>query len=123
MKYESLIEDIFKAIPELEEEYNVRAEENLIDKDTGAHIVFGIIIIPYLVELLKRESEDDKEILRRTFTFFEEMAKSDDVLIQEVLEFTIIESFIDEGEEVAMNAYKYMLVETKKSSNAVGRFL
>lgn len=122
MKYNSLIEEIFKAIPELREEYNSKAEENLIDEETGVHIVFGVIIVPYLVELLKRENDKDKEVLRRTFIFFEEMAKSDDVLIQEVLEFTIIESFIDEGKEVLSNAYKYMLEETKKSSSAVERF-
>jgi len=122
LKYNSLIEDIFKAIPELREEYNSKAEENLIDEETGVHVVFGVIIVPYLVELLKRENDNHKEVLRRTFIFFEEMAKSDDVLIQEVLEFTIIESFIDEGKEVLSNAYKYMLEETKESSSEVERF-
>lgn len=122
MKYDSLIEDIFNAIPGLREEYNSKAEENLIDEETGVHIVFGVIIVPYLVELLKTENNKCKEVLRRTFIFFEEMAKSDDVLIQEVLEFTIIESIIDEGKEVLSNAYKYMLDETKKSSSAVERF-
>lgn len=122
MKYNSLIANILKAIPELREEYNSKAEENLIEEETGPHIVFGLIIVPYLIELLKRENDKDKEVLRRTFVFFEEMAKSDDVLIQEVLEFTIIESFIDAGKEVLSNAYKYMLEETKKSSSSVERF-
>ncbi|GAA0086273.1 hypothetical protein UT300007_27120 [Clostridium sp. CTA-7] len=122
MKYDSLIEDIFKAIPELREEYNSKAEENLIDEETGVHIVFGVIIVPYLVELLKKENDKYKEVIRRTFIFFEEMAKNDDVLIQEVLEFTIIETLIDEGKEVLNNAYNYMLEETKKSSSAVERF-
>lgn len=123
MKYNSLIEDIFNAIPELREEYSSKAEENLIDEETGVHIVFGMIIVPYLVKLLKmKENYECKEVLRRIFIFFEEMAKSDDVLIQEVLEFTIIESIIDEGKEILSNAYKYMLDETKKSTREVERF-
>lgn len=82
MKYNSLIEDIFNAIPELREEYSSKAEENLIDEETGVHIVFGMIIVPYLVKLLKmKENYECKEVLRRIFIFFEEMAKSDDVLI------------------------------------------
>ena len=122
MKYDSLIQDIFKAMPELREEYNSKAEENLIDEETGVHIVFGVIIVPYLVELLKKENDRYKEVIKRIFIFFEKMAKSDDVLIQEVLEFTIIETLIDEWKEVLSNAYNYMLEETKKSSSAVERF-
>ncbi len=61
-------------------------------------------------------------MLRHAFIFFEDMAKSDDVLIQEVLVFTILESFIDQGKEILRNTYKYMLEETKKSSSEVERF-
>ena len=122
MKYNSLVGEILKAIPELRDEYNSRSEEKLIDEDSGVHIVFGIIIFPYLLELLNRENDKDKEVIRHIFIFFEEMAKCDDVLIQEVLEFTIIESFINEGKEILRKAYKYMLDETKKSSSEIERF-
>ncbi len=122
MKYDTLLGEIFKSLPELKEEYDAKSKENLIDKDTGVHVVFGIIIVPYLVNLLKRESQNDNDILKRAFIFFEEMARSNDKLIQEVLEFTVIESFIDEDEVVLMNAYKYMLSETREASKAVERF-
>lgn len=123
MKYDSLIEDIFDTIPELREEYNSKAENELIDEETGVHIVFGLIIVPYLIELLKSENDQyNDEMLKKIFEFLEEMAKSDDVLVQEVLEFTIIERIIDEGKEVLNNAYKFMLDETKKSSIEVEKF-
>lgn len=122
MKYDNLVEKILNDIPELKNEYLDKAEDNLIDEATGVHVVFGLIVTPYVVNLLKNDNEVNTKILKKIFVFFEDMAKSEDSLIQEVLEFTVIEGLIEEGKEILSKSYSYMLDETRQSSTLVERF-
>lgn len=122
MHYNTLVEELFSCIPELKNVYEATAEQNLIDNKTGNHVVFGVIITPYIVELLKNQTEKNKITLKKFFSFFERMANSNDSKICEVLEFTVIENLIEEGKEILCLAHDYMLDATRESSSIIERY-
>lgn len=109
MVYENLYEEFNNRIPECEEFCKRKENENLIDKSDGIHIYFSFVVVPYMIEVL---ANDDLSVTRRIFEFIEEMAKSNDVKIREVLDFTILEQIIDEDKNVFDKFKKYMLPET-----------
>lgn len=90
------------------------------DEGNGMHIMFSFVVIPFVIGLLH---ENNTEKLTKAFGFFEEMASSDDTAITEVLEFTVIENLMSNGKTVYEQAVKYMGTETRKSLEAVSRFL
>lgn len=109
MVYENLYEEFINRIPECEEFCRRKEEENLIDETDGIHIYFSLVVVPYIIEILV---SDDLSVGRRNFEFIEEMAKSNDVMISEVLDFTILEQIIDEDKSVFDKFKKLMLPET-----------
>ena len=111
MRYETLVDDCFVELPEYYKIYRGQEENGLIDGETGAHVIFGIIIVPMLIQLFYEE-EKNRELIKRTFDFFEKMAKSEDIKIYEVLDFTVLESIVDQGKNLLKRAKAYMGAET-----------
>ena len=122
MEYERLIKTIFKQIPEIEVEYIEKKEEYSIDEETGVHIIFGFIIMPYVIRLINNKGSNDDILLHEIFTFFEQMATQGDTKVKEVLDFTIIEDILEAGEQVIEGAYKYMQVVTCMHFEDVRRY-
>ena len=52
MNYKTLLKEFFQEIPECRKLYEQKASQLLFDQETGVHIVFGILIVPYLLELI-----------------------------------------------------------------------
>ena len=114
MKYKTLLKEFFQEIPECKKLYEQKASQLLFDQDTGVHIVFGVLIVPYLIELIN-EGKKEEKLLERFFAFFEKMAKSEDENVVGVLDATILESLIDQGRDFLKIAKVYMGEETKKN--------
>lgn len=104
MDYNNIMAVLFEMIPEVKEEYNKRKQEDLVDEDTGKHMVFGLVIVPYILG----EVNSDGENIGKIFDFLEEMSLCDDVKVRELLDFTILEQFIDEGKEQLNKLKKFM---------------
>ena len=106
MNYDNILKMLFKKIPKIEKIYNERKEENLVDENTGKHIVFGLIIVPYIIEEVNKS--EDQDLVIKMFEFLEEMSFCEDVKVKEVLDFTVLEQFIDEGKQQLDILKKYM---------------
>lgn len=95
MNYENILDLLFNKIPEIKAFYEKKKQENLVDDDSGKHIIFGMVIVPYILEEVNNHGENEKKI----FDFLEEMSFCEDVKVGELLDYTILEQFIDEGKQ------------------------
>ena len=109
MKYDELYSE-FKKIMNTDELVIIQKNNN-VDESDGMHILFGMVVTPFLEEQLK---ENNTENLNSIFNFFEDMEKLEDNLIQEVLEFTVLENLLSYDSVTKEKAIKYMRPETKK---------
>ena len=101
--YEGLTDLLAARVPELREQ--IDTVRRLWEPDVpGQHVVYGDILIPYLVTLLN--ASHDTEDLQELFAFIEELAKSPDVHVQEVVAFTILEGLL--GENLLEKARPFM---------------
>ena len=122
MKYETIYTDFKNLFPE-EKEYFSTCEKNSVIGDEGdeiPHMSFGIFVMPFIYRLL--ENEDDAR-LRKAFSFFEDMAKSEDYRVQNLLQVTILENLTTESEEIYKSAQKYIGPETKTFVNKVATYM
>lgn len=117
--YENLFDQFVSMFPnnDIIEEIEKKSD---VDRDDGMHIIFGLVVVPFICKLLERK--DDKN-LQKVFDFFELMAKSDDSKIAEVLEFTILEDLVSRGKEFLSKCKRYMGIETLQSCAAVEKYM
>jgi hypothetical protein len=67
--------------------------------------MFSFVVIPFILDLL---NNDESDKLKRAFEYFEHMASSDSADVTEVLEFTVIENLMSNGQTVYDEAKQYM---------------
>ena len=120
MTYNNMYSSFKKLFPECAEQFNDLEKESFVDDSDGMHIVFSLVVIPFVLKLLKTT---DVERLRVAFAFFEKMAESDAREITEVLEFTVIENLMSNGREVFETAKQYMGKEMLDSCERVGFYM
>ena len=96
MEYNELINDARKRIPEFDAEYRRQREEDILDADSGVHVVFAYAVVPRAV---KAAESDDKNLQKEVFGFIEDMAKEKDKAVSEVCDFTVMEGLRDEVSE------------------------
>ncbi len=82
--------------------------EEEIDEEDGMHIIFSFIIVP----LLREWCNTKKQIADHIFDFFENMARSNDTGVLEVLDFSVLEPIADMDEYDRIIIEKYMKAET-----------
>jgi len=104
VKYEEISQLLIKEFPELEEKYRKELEW-WDDEEPGPHNIYGDVLNPYLLDLLRKENHNKK--LRDIFSFLEELANSDNKKVQEVVTFTILERLSSEP-DLLKKAQKYM---------------
>lgn len=119
MKYEHSYEEFKNFITEGETFYKIKERENLIDDSDGIHLMFGLVIVPYIIEMIY---SGKKEIIEKIFAFLEEMSLSEDRKIQELLEFTVLESLIDQGQDFVKCCKQFMGVHTLKACEKIERY-
>ena len=96
MVYDELFDCFLEYMGEESSSINELAKKKNVDAEDGMYIVFGVVVINYLLENIKDENE---EIVDKIFEFFEKMAHSEDVMVCEVLEFTILEELASQDKE------------------------
>ncbi len=115
MTYNNLYKEFKEIIPEGMEFYQRREKELCIDEMDGTHIFFGMIVVPYILYSVQNE---ETSVIKRIFQFLENMATCNDVKINEVLDFTVLEQLVDEEKEILEQCKPYMgsytLMQCKK---------
>ena len=108
MKYETVLSELFAAVPEIEPAVRKKMVETEISEEDGMHPIFSFIIVPLLREWCKT----DKQISNQIFDFFENMARVDDTGVLEILDFSVLEPIADMNESEREIIENYMKSET-----------
>ena len=88
MTYETLLDEALAALPEFKKKYDLLVKEDIIDEESGMHIVFGYVFTPMLEEAIQAGNNAD---IQEMCDFLEKMAASDDVHVQEVCDQSVLE--------------------------------
>ena len=118
MKYDELYKNFIYEFSDDEPAINAIAAENAVDDEDGMHIAFGMVVLPFLSRLVE---ENQTAKIEKAFAYFEEMASSDDHLISEVLEFTVIEGIIALGNDFVSKCISYMKPHTYDCFKAISQ--
>ena len=84
------------------------------------HCLFGDVFDPYLLSLLKENTE--KEQIRKIFEFYEELAEFGDTEVKNLLQVTLLEYLWDDA-SVYWNARSYMGEKTLEINREIGAYL
>ena len=120
MHYEMLYQDFQNNIPDCRSFCYNKEKDNLIDSDSGIHTIFGMVIVPYI---MKKIREKDDITVKKIFAFMENMAICKDVRVREVLDFTILEQLIDDGDNRLDHIKKYMGANTLENCEEIEKYL
>jgi hypothetical protein len=116
-EYEQAEAKLVEHLPELSA--RVAAERKWWgDEAPGAHVLYGDILNPYIVELLESEN---KPALKRVFDFLEELSRASDFRLRELVTVTVCE-FLGTDRRRLERAKSFMGPATKRLSDAVERF-
>lgn len=118
MNYDELYIKFTNMFPDDKEVFDKLSEQYDADINDGMHIVFGMIIVPYLKTIVLSNEVKAK----RAFDFIEEMEISGDSMIAEVVECTIIEGLIGSEEEIINKCLNLMGSETKAAYYDVAKW-
>ena len=119
MKYDELYKNFKEEIPEGYSFIEVKEKENLIDETDGIHIVFGMVIVPYILHIVQNNKTLE---INKVFLFLENMAICEDVKIKEVLDFTVLEQLAVEGHNTLGQCKQYMGKNTLKHCEEVEKY-
>jgi hypothetical protein len=98
---------LFEAFPQLVALHQTEFKD-WVDWDTerpGGYLVFATVVVPYLVGQL--DEPGDGHTLADLFSFFEEMAASDDPEVVNLLKLEVVQKLVRDSEHLA-KAEKYM---------------
>lgn len=114
----SIIKELLVKLPQLQPQYESELEW-WGDEQPGAHIIFGDVLNPYLISLLKLGKHEEN--LQVIFTFLEKLANHEDLDVQEVVAVTVCERLGDDP-ELLKKARKYMGETTLRFSQEIEEF-
>lgn len=120
MNIKNVVEEFFCKFPELQGNFNKEIKENLIEKTDGIYTVWGLGVMPCIMDILE-DCDLNHPMLVKIFAFFEEMANSDEK-VRELLIYSILEKLGDE-KEILQKSNNFMGSETYRLSYEVERFL
>lgn len=120
MNKENVVKCYLNKVPEIQEEFSKQCKENLIDHSDGVHVIWSLVIMPCVINLTK-DLKENKEVLERTFAFFEEMALSDEE-VREILLYSVLENLGDD-KELLNTVIPLMGKNTLKYSEQIENFL
>ena len=104
MKYEDLYDEFINLFPEDKEFFKRREEETGAERSIGMHIMFGLVVSPYILRLLEKEPEKAK----KAFEFIEKMETSEDERIANVADVSVLEILITEEDGGIEKIRKYL---------------
>ena len=104
MKYEDLYDEFINLFPEDKEFFKRLEEETGAERSIGMHIMFGLVVSPYILRLLEKEPEKAK----KAFEFIEKMETSEDERIANVADVSVLEILITEEDGGIEKICKYL---------------
>ena len=104
MKYEDLYDEFINLFPEDKEFFKRLEEETGAVRSIGMHIMFGLVVSPYILRLLEKEPEKAK----KAFEFIEKMETSEDERIANVADVSVLEILITEEDGGIEKIRKYL---------------
>lgn len=114
--YAALTEQILALLPHLRPAYDREVREYWGNDLPGPHVVFGNLLTPHLIQLLRT---DENEIeLHRIFGFLEGLSASGVKDVEEVVAFSVIESVAAE-QDLLDRAWKLMGPRTRSMAKEV----
>lgn len=119
MKYDELYKKFKEEISEDYSFFEIKENENRIDETDGMHIVFGMIIVPYILYIVQNDKMTE---INKVFAFLENMAICEDVKVKEVLDFTVLEQLVDEGHDTLEQCKQYMGENTLKHCEEIEKY-
>lgn len=75
--------------------FSEKERELSVDETDGAHVQFGMVVIPYLFHLV--DIQNDSKI-KECFKFFDRMSSSSDKELSSVVQFSILEGIVTNKE-------------------------
>lgn len=117
INYGSLIENVCNEFPKVKELYYLELKNDSIDFDSGVHTVFSFCFLP----ILKSAILNDGALAQRMFDYLETMEMSEDNLVGEVAEFTVLEEILDDFEFNKVK--KYMGELTIDAAKLINRYI
>ena len=118
MKYDRLYDDFIDMFPEDLSFFEEMKNETGAGVEDGMHVVFGMIIVPYVRKIIMESPNKAK----KAFEFFEEMEKSGDPMIAEVIEFSVLEKILTDDKKMVDEYIKFFGKETKEAASLVGKW-
>lgn len=119
MNYDELYTEFKETVPECIGFCNEKEIENLVDDTVGIHVAFAMVIVPYILYIVNNREEN---VIQKIFYFMEQMAVCQDIKVQEVLDFTILEQLADEGHDKLEECKKYMGMNTLQHCKKVEEY-
>lgn len=119
MKYNDLYKEFKQEVPEGIYFFEIKEKENLIDETDGVHVIFGMVIVPYILYIIQKKKMDE---IKKSFSFLESMAICKDIKVNEVLDFTILEQLVDKGHDILEQCKQYMEANTLKHCEEVEKY-
>lgn len=120
MIYDELYKAFKEKIPEGFSFFAGKEKENLIDETEGMHIIFGMVIVPYILYIVRNKKMSE---INKVFLFLENMAVCDDVKVKEVLDFTILEQLAGEGHDMFEQCKLHMRENTLRHCEEVEKYM
>ena len=111
MKYEDLYDEFINLFVEDKEFFKRLEEETGAERSIGMHIMFGLVVSPYILRLLEKEPEKAK----KAFEFIEKMETSEDERIANVADVSVLEILITEEDGGVEKIRKYLGPESLAS--------
>lgn len=115
--YDTLLTTAINELHGFKEKYEAEIGYDTLDAESGMHTIFSFVFVPILSDAISK----DEKLTKQYFDFVEQMETSDDVLVQEVCEFTILEALCDEFEDVEIE--RYLGNVTKESFNCIRKYI
>ncbi len=120
MKYDTLYDEFTQCFSEDLPRFQEIAECAAAERSDGMHVMFGMVVVPFVIEQLEKCNEPK---LKRAFDFFERMAEDNNTMISEVLEFTVLEDLISRGDSTLEKCKTYMGQKTRERCSIVEKYM
>ena len=118
MKYEDLYDEFINLFPEDHEQFKRLEEKTGAERSIGMHIVFGLVVSPYILSLLEKDHEKAKQ----AFDFVEKMEISEDERIVNVADVSVLEILITEETCGIEKIRKYLGPESLASVSHTAKY-
>lgn len=119
MTYDQLYNTFKGGFPEDQTFFEKLEQENLIDETVGMHPAFGMVVVPYIIQILL---EKRPVKIEKVFAFLESMAICEDADIAGVLDFTVLEHLVDEGHDFIKECKQYMGTNTLEHCKEIEKY-